>query len=231
MSSTSGPPFARARTEEQRAERRESILTTASELLVEYRVADLSLNELSRRVGLAKSNVLRYFESREAILLELFDREYRSWLDALESELTTRQGSVSPATGSDQAAEMVASAIAATVAVRPVFCDLCASAAGVLERNISAEVAADYKKSAVAGAYRLADIVRPFLGDLTMAQGSVLVGTVNLVVGGVWSNSQPSPGMALAYEQHAELWAMRLDLETAVREILATLMVGILHRR
>ena len=28
-------------------------------------VAELSLNELSRRVGLAKSNVLRYFESRE----------------------------------------------------------------------------------------------------------------------------------------------------------------------
>jgi AcrR family transcriptional regulator len=230
MSSTSGHAFARARTDEQRAERRESILTTASELLVEYRVTDLSLNELARRVGLAKSNVLRYFESREAILLELFDREYRAWLDALESELT-RQGSVSPASGTDQAAETVASAIAATVAVRPVFCDLCASAAGVLERNVSAEVAAEYKKSAVAGAYRLADIVRPFLGDLTMAQGTVLVGTVNLVVGGVWSNSQPSPGMALAYEQHAELRAMRLDLETAVREILATLMVGILHRR
>ncbi|MEU6392218.1 hypothetical protein [Streptomyces sp. NPDC046939] len=32
-------------------------------------VAKVSLNGLSRRVGLAKSNVLRYFESREAILL------------------------------------------------------------------------------------------------------------------------------------------------------------------
>ena len=29
-------------------------------------MAELSLNELARRVGLAKSNVLRYFDSREA---------------------------------------------------------------------------------------------------------------------------------------------------------------------
>lgn len=34
----------------------------------------MSLNELSRRAGLARSNVLRYSESREAILLELLDR-------------------------------------------------------------------------------------------------------------------------------------------------------------
>lgn len=36
-------------------------------MLSEMPVAKLSLNELSRRIGLAKSNVLRYFESREAV--------------------------------------------------------------------------------------------------------------------------------------------------------------------
>jgi hypothetical protein len=43
----------------------------AAAMLREMPVAELSLNELSRRVGLAKSNVLRYFETREAVLLEL----------------------------------------------------------------------------------------------------------------------------------------------------------------
>ena len=63
--------FQRARSEDQRAQRRASILAAASGMLTESSVADVSLNELSRRVGLAKSNVLRYFHSREAILLEL----------------------------------------------------------------------------------------------------------------------------------------------------------------
>ena len=42
-------------------------------MLAEMPVAEVTLNELSRRAGLAKSNVLRYFESREAVLLELLD--------------------------------------------------------------------------------------------------------------------------------------------------------------
>jgi AcrR family transcriptional regulator len=46
-------------------------------MLTEMPVAQITLNELSRRVGLAKSNVLRYFESREAVLLELLDSAWQ----------------------------------------------------------------------------------------------------------------------------------------------------------
>jgi AcrR family transcriptional regulator len=53
--------FQRARSDEQREQRRRAILCAAAAMLAEMPVADLSLNELSRRVGLAKSNVLRYF--------------------------------------------------------------------------------------------------------------------------------------------------------------------------
>lgn len=70
--------FQRARTEEQREIRRRAILDMASAMLDEMPVAAVTLNELSRRVGLAKPNVLRYFESREAVLLELLDRFLRS---------------------------------------------------------------------------------------------------------------------------------------------------------
>src|SRR5216684_7306072 len=63
--------FQRARSEEQREARRRAILDAAAAMLDEMPVSAMSLNELSRRVGLAKSNVLRYFESREAVLLDL----------------------------------------------------------------------------------------------------------------------------------------------------------------
>src|SRR5216117_1101716 len=76
--------FQRARSDEQREQRRQAILSTAAAMLGEMPVADLSLNELSRRVGLAKSNVLRYFETREAVLLELYDTTWKAWLDRLD---------------------------------------------------------------------------------------------------------------------------------------------------
>src|SRR5256884_6007587 len=71
--------FQRARSDEQREIRRQAILRVAADMVAEMPVAELSLNELSRRVGLAKSNVLRYFESREAVLLELLDSAWRDW--------------------------------------------------------------------------------------------------------------------------------------------------------
>ncbi len=79
--------FQRARTEEQREIRRRAILDTASAMLDEMPVAAVTLNELCRRVGLAKPNVLRYFESREAVLLELLDHFLRQWLTELAAEL------------------------------------------------------------------------------------------------------------------------------------------------
>ena len=53
-------------------------------MLAEMPVAEVTLNELSRRAGLAKSNVLRYFESREAVLLELLDSAWRTgWCSSI----------------------------------------------------------------------------------------------------------------------------------------------------
>src|ERR1700709_2309122 len=79
--------FQRARSEEQREVRRRVILDTAATMLDEMPAGELSLNELSRRVGLAKSNVLRYFESREAVLLELLDNAVAQWVTEVVAEL------------------------------------------------------------------------------------------------------------------------------------------------
>ena len=78
--------FQRARSDEQRALRSQAILDTAAAMLEEMPVADISLNELSRRVGLAKSNVLRYFDSREAVLLELLGGLVHGWVQHLAAE-------------------------------------------------------------------------------------------------------------------------------------------------
>ena len=92
--------FQRARSEEQREIRRQAILDTAAAMLDVMPVSEVSLNELSRRAGLAKSNVLRYFESREAILLELLDRATKLWLSELPGQLAAGMAARRHAPGS-----------------------------------------------------------------------------------------------------------------------------------
>ncbi|WP_434318797.1 TetR family transcriptional regulator [Leifsonia sp. P73] len=209
--------FSRARSEEQRARRREDILTAAAAMLADTRVADLSLNELARRVGLAKSNVLRYFESREAVLLELYGREFAAWLDALEERL---------AATADRTPESLAAAVAETAAARPVFAELCAAAPGILEHNISGPVALAYKRALLADAARLGALAVPWIGD--DPRGTlVFVGAVTLGIGGIWSTCRLSPGMAEAYELDPALARFRIDFRESLETLLVTLIRGL----
>lgn len=128
------------------AARRSAIMSSARELLAEKNVADISLRELSDRVGLAKSNVLRYFDSREAIFLEVLDEEFQAWLADLETRLGRPR-----ARKPGYATEIrVASTIAASLVEAELLCELLASMAGVLERNISGDFARHFKARATA---------------------------------------------------------------------------------
>src|SRR5580658_7768109 len=139
--------FQRARSEEQREARRQAILGAAAAMLAEMPVAEVTLNELSRRAGLAKSNVLRYFESREAVLLELLDSAWQDWLVQLDKDLADAVDATAPPA---QRADQLAAAVAASLASRPMLCDLISAQAAVLERNVSPEVAAQYKRASIA---------------------------------------------------------------------------------
>src|SRR6202789_1869721 len=101
--------------------RRQAILKSAAAMLNEMTVAQVSLNELSRRVGLAKSNVLRYFESREAVLLELLDAAFQGWLTQLAPEL---ESAIDPNAASSDRGDQLAAALAASLESEPVLCDL-----------------------------------------------------------------------------------------------------------
>src|SRR5580698_10245701 len=100
----------RVRSEEQREAGRQAILRAATAMLAEMPVAEVTLNELSRRAGLAKSNVLRYFESREAVLLELLDSAWQDWLVQLDRDL---QAAVDAAAPAAERSGRVAGAVAA----------------------------------------------------------------------------------------------------------------------
>ncbi len=125
MSSSAMTSFQRARRPEQMAARRLAIMAVAREMLAEKTVGDISLRELSDRVGLAKSNVLRYFDSREAIFLEVLDEEFAMWLSDIEDRLG-RPRARKPGYANEI---RVATVIADSVVARPLLCELLGSMA------------------------------------------------------------------------------------------------------
>lgn len=216
--------FKRARTDEQRGERRRQILETAAAMLTEMPVARLSLNELSRRVGLAKSNVLRYFESREAVLLELLDVEVQQWLADLDSAIVAGDGT--PRERGDR----LAAVLAESLARRPVLCDLTSAHAGVLERNVSTEVAIQHKLATRRSYERQARLFVRCLPELSLADAGHLAATATLITAAAWPYSQPPEAMLAAYAADPAVAAMRTDFTDLLRQTLAVTISGLLAR-
>jgi AcrR family transcriptional regulator len=216
--------FQRARSEEQRAERSRAILATAASMLAEMPVADVSLNELSRRVGLAKSNVLRYFESREAVLLNLLNAASEEWLTELTR--TLRRG-VDPNTDVNARSERVAALIAKSVAQRPVLCDLLSAQSSVLERNISTESVVTFKRAARRDLETFAALVGECVPELSAGGASTFVMYAASAVGALWTASNPADAVLAAYVAEPDLSAMRIEFEPALRQLLQLLLGGI----
>ena len=220
--------FQRARSEEQREARRQTILGTAAAMLAEMPVAEVTLNELSRRAGLAKSNVLRYFESREAALLELLDSAWQDWLAGLDQDLAA---AIDPAAPVTTRCVRLAATVAASLTCRPMLCDLISAQAAVLERNVSPEVAARYKRASMAGIAALGGLMLRRVPELGEQDAFKLAGATIMTTGALWPHTQPSAAMLAAYDADPELAAMRLDFTATIGEMLEIMSAGLLARK
>jgi AcrR family transcriptional regulator len=217
--------FQRARSQEQREVRRQAILGAAAAMLAEMPVAEVTLNELSKRAGLAKSNVLRYFESREAVLLELLDAAWQDWLIQLDKDLAEALDPDAPVTGR---CGRQAEAVAASLASRPMLCDLISAQAAVLERNVSPQVAAKYKRASMAGIGALGALMLRCVPELGEPDAVKLAGATLMTTGALWPHTHPSAAMLAAYDNDPELAAMRLDFTATIREVLDVMAAGLL---
>jgi AcrR family transcriptional regulator len=207
------------------AVRRAAILDAARAMLAEKPVADISLRELSERVGLAKSNVLRYFDSREAIFLEVLDEECRAWLSDLESRLGKPR-----ARKSDYANEIrLGTTIAESLSERRLLCELISAMASVLERNISLEGARDFKARATANIGALGQLVArhlPWLPDdfaAAFAEGALVL------TAGMYPFSEPIEPVRAAMVEMC-MPDPRQGFTDGLREALVTWLVGLTVR-
>ncbi len=219
--------FQRARNEEQREIRRRAILDTAAAMLSEMPVADLSLNELSRRVGLAKSNVLRYFESREAVLLVLLDDFLGTWLAALADEL---EAGIDPHAALEERADLLARILSQSLADRKVMCDLFGAQGGVLEHNVSVEVVKVHKRSSLAKLSDMSELLRRHLPEL--GEGAQFFCLLSLLSAGALAAYTPPPASLLAaYAEEPALGALHMEPGDALHSAFTATLLGLLPRK
>jgi AcrR family transcriptional regulator len=213
--------FQRARRPEHKRQRHEAILAAARSLAERDGVRAVSLGDIAAAVGMHKSALLRYFETREEIYLSLAADDWHGWTEAVRAALDELdEGDVSG----------VASVLATTLAARPLLCDLLTHAPLNLERNVSLEAARTFKHAAVGSVEAIAEDVRTVLPRLTAADAFDLVGAVDMIAAGLWQIGHPPPALLALYEEEPRLGHARLPFVPTVTRLAETLIRGLLAR-
>src|SRR5262245_18913179 len=103
--------FLRARQPEHKQQRRDAILAAARDLARRSGVGSVSLGAVAEAVGLAKSNISRYFGTREEIYLALLTDEWQQCSQAVVARLRRAHDT-----------DAAVAALADTIVERPLFC-------------------------------------------------------------------------------------------------------------
>jgi AcrR family transcriptional regulator len=130
------PAQKRATTDIDKLHRRQDILVAAEAQLRQVAFENFSMEVLARDLGLARGTLYRYFETRETLLLGLYQQQRTSWCAAMLAD-------VQPGLGD---AAFVDSYLAQARA-DPLFLKLQARLESVIEHNVPPAQLVDAKRS------------------------------------------------------------------------------------
>jgi AcrR family transcriptional regulator len=214
--------FQRARRPEQKLQRQDAILDAARELALRNGVRNVSLADIAAQVGIHKSALLRYFETREQIFLELTAMAWRDWAQALHAGLDDAPPG---------SAGLVADVFARSFGDRPLLCDLLAHTPLNLERNVSPEGVRRYKLTSLGTVSEAAALVHQVLAELTLAECTEFVATVASLAGSLWQIANPPPALAELYVSDPALAQACIDLTPRLRRTGEILLAGLIPSR
>ncbi|WP_421762264.1 TetR family transcriptional regulator [Devosia sp.] len=210
--------FQRARKPQEIEARRTTLLTSAAELFDAEGPQGAGLNAIAARAGFTKSNVYRYFESREQVLLELFLGEMASLVPTMCDRLGTAAENDVPA---------IADLIAGEFTARPRLGQLTAILTSVLEANVSEDTIVRTKRTMGALTARLAEALHQKLPKASVADCLWAISMIGTLVAGMWPAARPSPAAARVLERE-EFAAFRpniqRDLKRAAEALLASIV-------
>jgi AcrR family transcriptional regulator len=208
----------RARSQEAKLRRAEDLLDAARVLATELGgVRHLTLAAVTEAAGLHPSAVRRYFASKEELLLELAERGWNQWRDALSARLAGTR---------DLGPREVAAEVSTTIAGLPLFCDLLTHVPLSLEGDVGIERARRYKTNSFAAFDVIVDTLVT-VGAMTAGQVQDLLAAALGLTANLWQLSHPTATLAELYVQEPRWGHAALDFEGRLTRLLQATAVGL----
>lgn len=211
----------RARSAEDKQQRRQDILDRAWELFRARPWAELTMTDVAESAGLSKAALYRYFDTKEALFLEVEAAHLGEWLEALGAELDRLPRPASP--------ESVGLLLGDSLVARPGLARLLGLLHVSLEQNVPFDAALTFKRALHGWLSRLGGQLEVALGDLPPGAGLGAVLQLHALCIGLWQMADAGPVMRKLLDK-PELRPLRVDFHPALVVGATTVLRGLPRR-
>ena len=209
----------RARSDEEKRERREAILGVALEMYErDPSFAAFTMAALAEAAGLAKGTLYLYFRTKEELFLALVERLFEEWFDDVDGRLDRARGSWT--------AERGAEVLVGAVAERRTLARLLSILGAIVEENVEPEAAGRYKARILERSAATGEKLERRLPFLAPGEGARLLVHLHALVIGVWQLAEPSAVIRQVMER-PEMAPARVDFARDLRVLLLAVLHGL----
>jgi len=208
----------RARTEDKKNERKEAIYQAAFTLFKEKGYDGVSFNGIATQAGFTKSNMYRYFSSKEEIFLNVFGDLFENWFDDCLAQLQSYK--------QNEDINHFAKNWVDTLLVHPEFLDLTPLMFISLEANSSYEQLIEFKRRSKGLLYQLAVEIGKVYPELQGEQAFLYLTLSYAATANYWAGSKQNESLNKVYALD-EFQMLKPDFEKNLINSIVVIIKGI----
>lgn len=210
----------RARQEEDKELKRQSILDGAEALLNLGKYTLPSASEIASEAGLAKGTLYLYFRTKEEIYLALLAEGFANWLGTIKGELMAANPSIEGTLGS----------YSLFCVNNPKTIFLASLSPAILELNISEEMAYLFKKKLADEIREIGELMTKAFPRLSLEHARKLFINSYALTIGLWQHTHPAPIIEKVF-QREEVSILLMNFQEDLYSALEVLWRGNLENR
>jgi AcrR family transcriptional regulator len=211
----------RARSREQKIERRQHIMAAAAELIGDKRFHTISMADVARQAGMAKGTVFLYFKTKEALFMAITAQQFETWFDAMDRTLGPMARSKNKTTN-----QTLLKDLQPVFQAHPLLPKLVAIMHIVLEQNIDYTEARTFKRMLCDRLQNTGALLEGCLSHLKAGQGAKFLVWMSALVIGLTHMAEPAPVIKELYCREPDLQMFQVDFGADFFGALETILDG-----
>jgi len=208
----------RARTDEKKMERKEAIYQAAFSLFKKNGYDKVSFNGIAVEAGFTKSNMYRYFSSKEDIFLNVFADLFEQWVEEFRKRLQQL--------AQNAPAQQFAKSWVGSMLEQPKFLDLIPILFISLERNSSFEQLLEFKRLAMGLLFSITIDITRIYPEIEGDKAFRLLNLSYAATANYWSATMQSDALKKVYELE-EFMMLRPDFENDLTTSIEIIIAGL----